>query len=187
MTLIFLYGAPGVGKLTVATALQGLVGYGVFHNHLTFDLVSAFVKPFTSDFWTMVHQLRLRSLELAADRRVQGVTFTMCYDHPKDKPIVDDMYRLVTDRGGAVHFVQLTCSLEETKRRVSLPDRQRYRKLTRPEKLEVLLKQWDVLTPIDGYNSLRIDNTCMDPDQVAQRIVETFSLLPLTDVATTRS
>ena len=72
MRLIFLYGPPGVGKLTVATALQKLVGYRAFHNHLTFDLVAAFLRPFTPDFLKMMHELRLRSLELAGDLGVQG-------------------------------------------------------------------------------------------------------------------
>jgi replication-associated recombination protein RarA len=41
MNLIFLYGPPGVGKLTVAQELAGMTGYKLFHNHLTVDLVYA--------------------------------------------------------------------------------------------------------------------------------------------------
>lgn len=39
MQLIFIYGPPAVGKLSVANALAKLTGYRVFHNHLTIDLV----------------------------------------------------------------------------------------------------------------------------------------------------
>ncbi len=35
MQLVFLYGPPGVGKLTVGNALSALTGYKLFHNHLT--------------------------------------------------------------------------------------------------------------------------------------------------------
>ena len=38
MKLVFLYGSPGVGKLTVAEALSRLTGYKVFHNHLTANI-----------------------------------------------------------------------------------------------------------------------------------------------------
>ena len=39
MNLVFIYGPPGVGKLTVAKELAGLTGYKLFHNHLSIDWV----------------------------------------------------------------------------------------------------------------------------------------------------
>jgi hypothetical protein len=39
MDMVFLYGPPGVGKLTVSKALAELTGFKVFHNHLTIDAV----------------------------------------------------------------------------------------------------------------------------------------------------
>ena len=41
MKLLFLHGAPAVGKLTVARDLAALTGLRLFHNHLTVDLVSS--------------------------------------------------------------------------------------------------------------------------------------------------
>lgn len=38
MKLIFIYGSPAVGKLTVAKELSKKIGYPIFHNHLTVDL-----------------------------------------------------------------------------------------------------------------------------------------------------
>ncbi len=35
MRLVFIYGPPGVGKLTVARELAALTGFKLFHNHLT--------------------------------------------------------------------------------------------------------------------------------------------------------
>ena len=39
MNLVFIYGPPAVGKLTVAKELSLITGYPLFHNHLTRDLV----------------------------------------------------------------------------------------------------------------------------------------------------
>lgn len=178
MRLIFLYGPPGVGKLTVAMALEKMVGYRVFHNHLTFDLAAAFFEPFTPPFDKMMHALRLRCLELAADLGVMGATFTMCYDHPSDKWVVDDICRVIRDHGGEVNYVHLTCSVEEIKRRVAQPDRRKYRKLTRPEKVDSVLSQWNMFTPIEECYSLQIDNTKIPPDEVARTIISTFALMP---------
>lgn len=43
MKLIFIYGLPVMGKLTVAQELMAITGYKVFHNHLVVDtLLSVF-------------------------------------------------------------------------------------------------------------------------------------------------
>jgi hypothetical protein len=41
MNLIFLHGPAAVGKLTVARELAHLTGFGLFHNHLTVDALTA--------------------------------------------------------------------------------------------------------------------------------------------------
>ena len=47
MNLVLLHGPAAAGKLTVARALAAHVGYPVFHNHLTVDLLTT-VFPFGS-------------------------------------------------------------------------------------------------------------------------------------------
>ena len=39
MKLIFIYGLPATGKLTVAVELAAMTGYKLFHNHLVVDLL----------------------------------------------------------------------------------------------------------------------------------------------------
>lgn len=45
--------------------------------------------------------------------------FTMCYDHPNDAGIVDDINTVAMNSGGTVHFVHLTCDVEELFKRVN--------------------------------------------------------------------
>ena len=59
MRLVFLYGPPGVGKLTVASALSALTGYRLFHNHLNVDLVTAIFPPSTEAWNRPAHRIRL--------------------------------------------------------------------------------------------------------------------------------
>ncbi len=41
MMLAFIYGAPAVGKLTMARAVAALTGFRVFHNHVAFDFAES--------------------------------------------------------------------------------------------------------------------------------------------------
>jgi len=40
MKLVFIYGLPAVGKLTVAKKLSKITGFPIFHNHLVIEMIS---------------------------------------------------------------------------------------------------------------------------------------------------
>jgi len=79
MKLIFIYGPPATGKLTVARELSKLTGYKIFHNHLTADLVSSFFPFGTKAYSDLVARIRLDLIETAAKNKVRGVIFTFVY------------------------------------------------------------------------------------------------------------
>ena len=67
-SLVFLYGPPAVGKLTVARAIADRLPYKILHNHVTIDAVTE-VLPFGSDtFWRVVGRFRRDLVAAAADR-----------------------------------------------------------------------------------------------------------------------
>jgi hypothetical protein len=57
MRLVFLYGPPGVGKLTVGRELAALTGFKLFHNHLGVNAVRAVFPPGTEPWNRLVGQL----------------------------------------------------------------------------------------------------------------------------------
>ena len=88
VNLVFLYGAPGVGKLTVARELVGLTGYKLFHNHLTVDLVTS-LFPFGSEqAGRLTTKFRLEMLQEAAQANLPGVVFTFVYARGTDDDFV---------------------------------------------------------------------------------------------------
>jgi hypothetical protein len=176
MVLVFLYGPPAVGKLTVAKELAALTGYKVFHGHLTFDLAHALFEPFTPPFGALCTELRLKTIEMAAQYDLAGMVFTYCYAYPSDTPFVERVRDTVASAGGEICFVQLLCDVPELKRRVVAPDRRAFRKLDNAPGLEAALVRWDLYTPIPDSDTLSIDNTHLAPAQVAARIVKHFSL-----------
>src|SRR5688572_543060 len=106
MNLVFLYGPPAVGKLTVANALAELTGYKVFHNHLTLDCVLALFEFDNKAFGSLVLQIRLAILEEAARQGVDTI-FTFVYNAEGDRPYVQKLCDAVERHGGSTFFVQL--------------------------------------------------------------------------------
>ena len=78
MKLVFLYGPPALGKLTVAKELSKLTGFKIFHNHLTIDLVKDFFTFGTDKFWKYNTFFRKEFLKIAAKEDLDLI-YTFCY------------------------------------------------------------------------------------------------------------
>ncbi len=76
MRLVFLYGPPAAGKLTLGSELAAFTGYRLFHNHLTVNLAREIFDFGSEPFQRLVDQLRLRVFAAAAQSDLPGLIFT---------------------------------------------------------------------------------------------------------------
>jgi chloramphenicol 3-O-phosphotransferase len=128
MKLIFIHGAPAVGKLTVARELASLTGFRLFHNHLTVDLVSS-LFPFGSEpFILLREQIWLAAFAEAA-RQNLSLIFTFNPERTVRERFIQDAIEAVEAAGGKVVFVELTCVEEELERRMEDASRKKFGKL----------------------------------------------------------
>ena len=143
MNLIVLYGPPAVGKLTVARSLSALTGYGVLHNHLTFDLVRTIYAPRDARFFPLNAALRLRIIREAVEQRCPGLILTCIFaaNSENDAKFVREMRRTVSRHKGTVHFVRLHCEPVELERRVTRADRKAAGKQADVEMLRAYLER----------------------------------------------
>jgi hypothetical protein len=91
MKLIFIYGMPGVGKLTTAKALSALTG---------FDLVQAVFDFPSPPFLRLLEEVRLAAFEGAAREGLPGLIFTFVYAAPHDDAFIQHTMRLLARHGG---------------------------------------------------------------------------------------
>ena len=175
MKLLFLHGAPAVGKLTVAKALLRLVPARLMDNHAAIDLALTIFEFGAPGFWELVHDVRLSAIEAAAEHGVPLLVTTFCYAEPEDREQFGQIEEIVQRHGGELLPVFLHCSREEALRRVGNPDRVERRKLISGEHLIRDLDRYD-LTAVPRPDCLKLDTGVNPADVTAQKIVEHFGL-----------
>lgn len=177
MNLIFIYGPPGVGKLTVAQELAHLTGYKLFHNHLVVDLVYAVFDFKTNPFVELREKIWMMVFQKAKEERVQGLIFTFAPEESVPRHFIPDVINLIEDDQDTVHFVELTCDPEALRKRIVHPSRSKYAKGMSPDNIEQYYQR-DYLIPSEVHaRNFIIDNTKLSPDETAISIAQHYSLL----------
>jgi hypothetical protein len=184
-TLVVLFGPPAVGKMAVGRALERLTGLPLFHNHMTIELVLPFFEFGSESFRRLVDGFRRRIFEEVVESDLPGLVFTWvwAFDHAADAEFIAELKGLFEGRGGRAVFVELQTDLETRLAR----NRTELRLLEKPSKRDVEASEARLLDLEERYrmtsdgafpfgDHLRIDNTHLEPDEVARRIAERFSI-----------
>lgn len=184
--LVFIIGPAAVGKMTVGHELARRTGLKLFHNHHTIDLALQFFPFGSPPFARLVREFRKRIFEEVADSDLPGLIFTYvwAFDLPPDHAFVAAMAEIFVSRGGRVVYVELHATQEERLRR----NETEFRLSQKPTKRDVarsrgLLLQHDAeyrlssAGEFDGRADwLRIDNTALSPEEVAEQVIRHFGL-----------
>ena len=174
MKLVFIHGAPAVGKLTVARELARLTGFRLFHNHLTVDLVSS-LFPFGSEpFILLREQIWLAAFAEAA-RQNLGLIFTFNPERTVRQRFIQDAIEVVEAAGGQVVFVELTCVENELERRMEDASRKEFGKLASIEQYRSLKATGAFEFP-KLPEGLSVDTTNRSPADSAQLISNYLAL-----------
>lgn len=176
MNLVFIYGPPAVGKLTIAKELTKQVGYKNFHNHKAYDLVSSIIDETLPQFPAYVKKVMLEGIEIALEQQVNGLIFTFCYAKGEDDNFVKEIIKKVKKERGKVHFVQLTCKEKELFKRVKQQSRKKFGKIKTKKTLKIVLKKWKLHQKIPFVKSLVIDNSKIKPKITAEIITKYYKL-----------
>lgn len=175
MKLIIIYGSEAVGKLTIAKEVAQKTGFRLFHNHVSVDVARSLFDFGEDGFNELIWGVRDLVFDCAARRDVSGMIFTWAYSHPDFQPYLDRIRKIIEKYDGEIHFVFVSCSMEELKRRVVQKDREVVGKINTVEALERQMNKKNHQV-IPDTESLVIDNTNLSPQVVAEQIVSHFEL-----------
>jgi hypothetical protein len=137
MKLVYIHGAPAVGKLTVARELARLTGFRLFHNHLTVDLVSSLFDFGSEPFIRLREQIWLAAFAEAARDNV-SLIFSFNPERTVRERFIQNTLDVVGSAGGRVAFVELTCAEDELERRIEDASRKDFGKLASVEQYRTL-------------------------------------------------
>ena len=170
MKLVFLHGMPGVGKLTVARELAKLIGFKVFHNHLTVDLVTSLFEFGTQPFIELRERIWLDTFAHAAAANLNGLIFTFAFEKTVREEFITNATQTVEGAGGQIIFVRLWCEIDELEQRITNPTRAEFGKLNSLDLFRELNSGGTFETPHNVPDRLVINTTRISPSEVAQRI-----------------
>jgi len=175
MRLVFIYGPPASGKLTLATELSKLTGFKLFDNHVSIQFVQSIFEFGTEAFWRLAGKYRLEMLEEAAKEGID-VIFTFVYGKGEDDRFVKHVVKMIRSHGGQVCFVRLYCERKELVRRVRASRRRRMGKVSSEKILVDLFRIHYLDSEIPFHRSLSIDTTNRHPRNVAKAIARRYRL-----------
>ncbi len=176
MKLIFIFGMPASGKLTVANELSRLTGYKVFHNHLAVDLLLSVFDFGSKPFVELREEIWLSVFKQACESKLPGLIFTFAPESTVRPEFPLEAMRVIENAGGTCDFVELACPLPELKARMNNESRRQFQKMTSIEDFERLHAQGSLDASYMPKAKIIIDSSHLTPPQAAARIASDLGL-----------
>ncbi|WEH08435.1 AAA family ATPase [Alicyclobacillus fastidiosus] len=182
---VWLFGPQAVGKMTIGHELEQLTELKLFHNHMTIEPLFAIFGA-AEETWRLSDLFRRYIFEAAAKSNLYGLVFTYVwgFDLQSDWDWVDNVCKTFEAEGVEIYFVELEADLERRLERNKTPHRLEHKRTKRNiEWSEAHLKETMEQHRLNSYdgeitreNYLRINNTNLSAQEVAQMIKKRFDL-----------
>ena len=184
--LIIICGPQAVGKMTVAESLRDKLKYNLMMNHDSIevsDKIFGFATPAQHEFNAI---FREKAFETAIKHNVDLLfTYVCAFEMQQEREYLTGLADLFQRDGGNFYFVELSADLDtrlernETPHRMEMKASKRDVEWSRANLLRDAKKH--KLNTDDGEvwfeNHIKIDNTNLSPDEVADMIISKFSLV----------
>lgn len=171
MRLLFLYGRPAVGKLTIARAVAARTGARLFHNHLTVNLALSLYAFGSPGFVELREQIWSAVFSRAVADRLPLLIFTFNPENTVPQRFVDELFAKITAAGGEVIPVEILAGEKEIEARLGSESRRLEGKTLDAGTYRKLRDTGAFDSPVIPSPRLRLDTGAMDAAAAADRIV----------------
>ena len=186
MKFIIITGPQAVGKMTVGQELVKITNLKLLHNHMTIEVLTKIFDYSRDSFRKLNEEFRMQIFKEFAKSEEEGIIFTTTWDFD-DKEEWKRIYKYIQifkDNNAEIYIVELEANLEERLKRNKMENRL----LNKPSKRNLEWSEKDLLKSVEKYrfnskeneikekNYLRIDNTNLNANVVAEMIKNRFKL-----------
>lgn len=184
MDFVIITGPMAVGKMAVGIALAEKTELVLFHNHMTIEPVIRLFPYGTQEAQYLIGHFReeIFNAMIQSDRPGMIFTYVCDFDDPDDVWYMMSLIDRFEEKGAKAYIVELEANLEARIHRnrtpLRLEEKASKRDVVASEARMLKLLEKHRLNSregeIDHRNYLRIDNSHLSPDEVAEMIVEEF-------------
>lgn len=184
--LIIVCGPQAVGKMTVAESLRDKLKYNMMMNHDSIEMsdkIFGFGTPAQREFNSA---FRERAFELAVKHNVDLIfTYVCAFEVPQEREYLTKLADMFIAGGGGFYFVELSADLATRLERNETPHRME----RKASKRDVAWSKSNLLRDAEKHrlnseedeiwfeNHIKIDNTNLSPDEVADKVIAQFGLV----------
>lgn len=186
-TLVIILGPHAVGKMTVGQELAKITGLRLFHNHMSIELTRKLFDYGEEEWHILNASIREKVFELFAKGEFPGLIFTyMCaFEMESEFEYLQNLTDLFESNGANCYVVELCADFEERLVRNKTENRLLHKESKRDlEWSEAEMRRTSEKHRLNSYegehlpfkNFMKIDNTNLDPEEVAKMIKEHFAI-----------
>ena len=179
--VIIIYGAMGVGKLTVAKLLSEKTGYKLSHNHLVNDLLYSLFERNTLEINELAESIRYMVYEKAIQTGKSFIlTHTYSHDYVSltgqtDPEYLRNLQKRITSKGGEAYFIHLQADDKTLLERIAQEDRKKFKKLTDTKIMQELIDTKDFKSSAKVENQLILDSSKLTSQETVEKVFNFIS------------
>jgi len=184
--LVIICGPQAVGKMTVGQELTKITDLKLFHNHMTIEPLLQIFEHRSKEYKELNTLFRQQIFEKFAKSDKYGLIFTYvwAFDMQDNWEYVENISKIFKENGGEVYIVELEADINER----ILRNKTENRLQNKPTKRNIEWSEQELINCGNKYrlnsedgeikhkNYLRINNTNLSAEDVAEMIKDKFEL-----------
>lgn len=184
--LIVVCGPHAVGKMTVAESIRDKIKYNMMMNHDSIEIsdrIFGYGTPAQKEFNSI---FREKAFATAIKHNIDIIfTYICAFEMTREKEYLTRLSDLFVSTGGEFYLVELSSDIETRLKRNETP----HRIERKPSKINIEWSRADLIksdsihklnSDKDEFwfeNHIKIDNTNLEPDEVADIVIKAFNLV----------